>query len=426
MTEKPVPALVAAINGRFFYGWVMLAAAFVAMFASGAGQSFTISVFLNPLIDALDISRTSISSAYTLGTLTAALGLSFVGRLIDRFGARTMLACVALLLGASALAFSTVGNLLALYAAFTAVRIFGQGALMLTSTNLASQWFVRRRGLALSIVNLGFAAGWATYPPVIQMLIRQADWRTAWVWVGLFTWVLVIPLALVFVRSRPEAVGLHPDGEAPENRDAAPAQAHQGAGEQESWTVGEALRTPQFWIMALANSVPSMLITGMVVHQISYFGEQGLDAQVAANLFPVTAASMVAAGLIFGWMLDRVPTRRMMAVSLLCMAVAMYTMLIATTPLLAALYGVVLGISSGSMMMMTSYVWPQYFGRKYLGGVQGVALTISIVGASLGPLPFGLAFDLLGGYGEALTILSVLPIISAVAVFFTRPPTRRA
>lgn len=425
MTQKSVPALVAAINTRFFYGWVMLATAFVAMFASGAGQSFTISVFLNPLIDALEISRTSISAAYTLGTLTAALGLSIVGRLIDRFGARAVLTGVALLLGASAVAFSAVGNLVALYAAFTAVRIFGQGALMLTSTNLVSQWFIRRRGFALSIVNLGFAASWAAYPPVIQLLIRQTDWRVAWVWVGLFTWTLVIPVALVFVRSRPEAVGLHPDGQAPENRDAA-AEAGQGAGEQASWTVGEALRTPQFWIMALANSVPSMLITGMVVHQISYFGEQGLDAQVAANLFPVTAASMVVAGLIFGWLLDRFPTRHMMAASLACMAMAMYAMLIATTPLLAALYGVVLGMSAGSMMMMTSYVWPRYFGRKYLGGVQGVALTISIIGASLGPLPFGLAFDLLGGYGEALMMLSVLPIVAAVAVFFTRPPSRRA
>ena len=426
MTRQAVPALVAAINKRIYYGWVMLAVAFLGMFASGAGQSFTISVFVNPLIEALDISRTSISSAYTLGTLTAAFGLTYLGRLIDRFGARTMLAVVGLLLGISAIGFSTVGNLAALYAMFTAVRIFGQGALMLTSTNLASQWFVRRRGLALSIVNLGFAVSSALYPPVIQYLILRVAWRMAWVWVGLFTWVLLIPISLIFVRSRPEVVGLEPDGGAPVAEEELRENAGEEAHEPANWTAGEALRTPQFWIMALSNAVPSMLITGMVFHQISYFGEQGLHAQVAANVFTVTAIAMVASGLMFGWLLDRFQTRHMMAVSLVFMGMAMYAMLIATTPLLASFYGVLLGAASGSMMMMSSYLWPQYFGRKHLGGVQGVALTISLIGASLGPLPFGLAFDLLGGYRPALVLLSLLPAISSVAVFFTRPPVRHS
>lgn len=423
-----MPALVAAINKRFYYGWLMLAVSFLGMFVSGAGQSFTISVFVNPLIDALDISRTSISSAYTLGTLTAAFGLTYLGRLIDRFGARLMLAAVGLLLGASAIGFSTVGSLAMLYVMFTAVRIFGQGSLMLTSNNLASQWFVRRRGLALSIVSLGFAVSSATYPPVIQFLILEIGWRMVWVWVGIFTWVLLIPVALILVRDKPEAVGLAPDGNAASG--AASGQAAvdgepvEKPKEPESWTAGEAMRTRQFWIMAVSNAVPSMLITGMVFHQISYFEEQGLGAQVAANVFTVTAMAMVASGLMFGWLFDRFQTRHVMSGALVCMGIAMYAMLTATTPLMAVVYGLTLGVASGSMMVMSGYIWPQYFGRKHLGGVQGAALTISIIGASLGPLPFGLAFDLLGGYGQALILLSVLPAVSSVAVFFTRPPVR--
>lgn len=422
MANNATPALVAAINKRLYYGWVMLGVSFLGMFASGAGQSFTISVFVNPLIDALDISRTSISSAYTLGTLTAAFGLSYLGRLIDRFGARIMLASVGLLLGLSSIGFSTVANLAGLYIMFTAVRIFGQGSLMLTSNNLASQWFIRRRGLALSIVSLGFAVSSAVYPPVIQALILNIGWRAVWVWVGLFTWALLIPVALILVRDKPEAVGLEPDGGPA--RLAAPevGEATNGAIEAPGWTPGEAMRTPQFWIMALSNAVPSMLITGMVFHQISYFGERGLDAQVAANVFTVTAVAMVASGLICGWLFDRLQTRHVMAGALVCMGISMFAMLIATSPLLASLYGVTLGIASGSMMVMSSYIWPQYFGRKHLGGVQGIASTISIIGASLGPLPFGLAFDLLGGYGPALVMLSLLPAVASVAVFFTHPP----
>ncbi|MCZ6558366.1 MAG: MFS transporter, partial [SAR324 cluster bacterium] len=134
MAQQSSSPLIEAIGRRVYYGWVMVGMGFVGMFASGVGQSFTVSVFVNPIIDELGISRTSISSAYTLGTLTAAFGLTYLGRLIDRIGQRAMLVAVAFLLGVSAMLFSTVGNLVALYAAFTAVRIFGQGAMMLTST----------------------------------------------------------------------------------------------------------------------------------------------------------------------------------------------------------------------------------------------------------------------------------------------------
>ncbi|MCZ6628318.1 MAG: MFS transporter [SAR324 cluster bacterium] len=421
MAQQSSSPLIEAIGRRVYYGWVMVGMGFVGMFASGVGQSFTVSVFVNPIIDDLGISRTSISSAYTLGTLTAAFGLTYLGRLIDRIGQRAMLVAVAFLLGVSAMLFSTVGNLVALYAAFTAVRIFGQGAMMLTSTNLVSQWFVRRRGFALSLTNLGFAVASAIIPPAVQLLSNQQGWRIAWIWLGLATWVLVIPSALLLVRNRPEALGLMPDGAG-----GATAQADVPPDEDGSWTVREALRTRQFWIMAVSIAIPSMLITGMVFHQISYLRGMGLSAQAAANVFTVTAVSMVAFGLVFGYLLDRYQTQRVVALGMLCMAASMYTMLAADTPLLAALYGVVFGTAIGAMMMMGSYVWPRYFGRQHLGGVQGVAATITITGASLGPLPFGLAFDLLGGYGEAVLLLSLLPLLAAIAVWLTPPPLKPA
>jgi sugar phosphate permease len=427
MAKQSSFSLALAINERFFYGWLMVAVGFVGLFASGPGQSFTISNFVSPIIEELEISRTSISSAYTLGTLTAAFGLSYLGQLIDRFGARAMLVTVSLLLGISAICFSAVTNIVALYAVFTAVRIFGQGALMLTSHNLVSQWFVRRRGLALSLVNLGFAVGSATYPPLTQILIGGVGWRTAWIWLGMGSWLLVIPIALLFVKSRPEELGLSPDG-------AAPSQVERPEGEGtatsapaaggESWRIGEAIRTRQFWIMGVAVAIPSMLITGMVFHQISYFLEQGLSAQTAASVFTVSAVAMVTAGLFFGFLLDRLPTRYVVSLALLCMLAAMYAMAVADTPLLAYGYGVVFGVASGGMMMMTSYVWPEYFGREFLGSVQGAAFTISIIGASLGPLPFGVAFDLWGSYHRALVLLSLLPAVFAVIVFFTRPPVK--
>lgn len=133
----------------FFYGWVMVGVGFIGFLASGAGQSFTVSTFVGLITVEFGLSRTSFFGAYGLGTLTAAAALVYVGRLIDRIGPRLMLAGVGFLLGFSAMLFSLVGGLATLFVGFTALRLFGQGSMMLCSTNLTSQWFIRRRGLAL-------------------------------------------------------------------------------------------------------------------------------------------------------------------------------------------------------------------------------------------------------------------------------------
>jgi cyanate permease len=190
--------------------------------------------------------------------------------------------------------------------------------------------------------------------------------------------------------------------------------------------LGEALRTVTFWVLAVAVAIPSMLITGMIFHQISYFEGQGLDAQSAANIFPVLAVSMVFFMVIYGQLLDRFKTSHVVSTGILVMAVAMWLMRIADTPFLAGVYAVGLGAASAATMTNTSYIWPRFFGRKHLSGIQGTAYTICISGAAIGPMPFGIAYDILGGYHETLLWLSVLPVVFGLAVFFTRPPTRAA
>lgn len=411
------------VNQYLFYGWVMLAIGFLGMLATGPGQSFTISIFVNPLIEELALSRTTIASAYSVGTLVAAFGLTYVGRLIDRFGPRWMIVVFAFCLSLVCLFFPFVSGVIALGLAFTAVRFFGQGALTLGSTNLVSQWFSRKRGTALSINSLGFALGNAIYPPLVQLGITHIGWRTSWVVIGVCVMVMMIPITLLLVVNKPEEAGILPDGDTPEAKNES-GQATETDGLEQGFTLPEALHTVAFWVLALSLAVPAMLVTGMIFHQISYFEEQGLSAQDAANIFPVLAIAMVIFMVIYGKLLDRFETRHMVGGGIFTMAIAMWVLLIANTPLLANLYGVAVGMASASMMINSSYVWPRYFGRKHLGSIQGTAYTAMIVGSAIGPLPFGIAFDLLGGYHESVLWLSFLPAICGMAVFFTRPPSR--
>ena len=415
-------AIARGIGHRLFYGWVMLGVAFVGMFVTGPGQTFTVSVFVNPLIEELGLSRTSLAGVYAWGTGVAALGFYFVGRLIDRLGPRWMIATIALCLGLACLLFPLVSGLISLFFAFTAIRFFGQGALTLGCNNLVAHWFSRRRGMALSVATVGFALGSAVYPPAVQWLILQVGWRASWMVLGILVWGLMIPLAVTLVVNKPEELGLLPDGDGGTTPGLAAASSEPSP--EEAFTVSEALATATFWILALALSIPSMLITGLIFHQISYFQEQGLDAQSAANIFTVTAVSMVFFMVVFGQLLDRFRTQTVVASGILTLAATMWVMRIADTPLLAGLYGVGLGATLGAMMTTIGFVWPRYFGRTHLSGIQGTAFTISIIGASLGPIPFALAFDFLGGYHDAVLGLSLLPLFFGVLVFFT-PPARK-
>jgi MFS family permease len=411
-------SLALRVNQRVFYGWVMLGVAALCMFGSGPGQSHIFSVFILPIGQDLGISHTSVSSAYAMATLVAAFGLPWIGRLVDRYGVRPVLLSVAVLLGVACMAFGAVTGMLTLALGFAALRFFGQGSLMLCSVNLVAQWFDRKRGFALSLMGLGFSLSMAAHPPLAQWLIDQLGWRAAWFWLGLMTWLLLVPLVGLLVVSRPENVGLQSDDDADDASDRTTRAQAADIG----LTVGQAVRTPAFWIIAASLVTFSMLVTGLFFHQVSIFQTAGLGAQMAAWVFPISAVSMVLAMPVFGRMLDRLPTKPMFAFAMLTMTAAILALLLVHDVATATLYGIVFGINNAAMHTHIAYVWPRFFGRRHLGSIQGTAQTIGVAGASIGPLPLGVAFDLTGAYTGALLALAVLPVLCSVAILLMRPP----
>ncbi|MFT5175623.1 MAG: MFS family permease, partial [Gammaproteobacteria bacterium] len=314
-------ALAHRIGGRFFYGWVMLGAGALGYFASGPAQSHIFSVFITPITQDLGISRTSVSSAYALATLIAAFGLPFVGRLIDRYGVQRVFLGVALGFGLCAVGFGMVTNLVMLTIAFGALRFLGQGSLMLCSANLVSQWFARKRGFALSLMSLGFACSIAAHPYLAQRLIDVVGWREAWLWLGIMTWLLLVPMVFFLVHSRPEDLGMQADGD---KHDGGDASGTTDRLVRDAVNVGltlkQAMRTSAFWIIALGLSSLSMLVTGMFFHQVSILDVQGLSAQQAATVFTVTAVTMVTFMPVFGRLLDRYRTQYLFSATLVLMA----------------------------------------------------------------------------------------------------------
>src|SRR5688572_11820149 len=240
----------------------MVLIAGLGVFLAGPAQTYGISVFVDPMLEEFGWSRALISTAYAVATLIGAGAVVLFGRLLDRYGHRIVLAVTTVGFGGALLAMSAVDGPLTLTLGYALLRGFGIGGLLLTSRTLASQWFVRRRGRALSLVALGGSLSLALVPLANTLLIDAAGWRDAWRINGLVIWLLLVPVAVIWVRSRPEDVGQRTDG------DAEPV-AGEVVPDELVWEPRQAIRTPTFWLLLGASLVPGLVNTGLDLNQVT-------------------------------------------------------------------------------------------------------------------------------------------------------------
>ncbi len=422
MQSSPSPTSRPSITARtpFFYGWVILAVCSLSLFISGPGQTYSISLFVDPIIADLGWSRTLVSGLYTAGSLTAGAVMIMMGRLLDRYGARTMMTLVGVLFGFAALWMSSVEHPIELYAGFTALRILGQGSLTLIPTTLIALWFIRKRGKAMAIGAIGTAASSAAFPFVIHALVASIGWRNAWIVLAFTIWALLLLPAVLLVRQTPESVGLLPDGQSPEQ-----ARSGQTGNVREvNFSLREAMRTRAFWLLLFACSSFPLITTALVFHQISLLTSKGVTSGVAASVFSIMALMNLFGNFVAGFMADRYPNRYLLAIGQVLLAMAMLWTFAITSSWQALLYGALLGVSGGFLMNINVVIWPNYYGREHLGSIRGVTTASMVAAAALGPLPFGLLFDLTDSYSLAILVFLAMPVACALAAFVARPPQK--
>lgn len=414
----------------------MLIIAAVTVFMSAPGQSFSVAAFVDPMLAELTADRTSYSVAYMTATLIGGLILPFVGRQVDRFGARRVLPLVALGLGAACGWMSQVAGLAGLYVGFTLIRCLGQGSLTLISNWIVGEWFHDFRGRAAGICAVGGTASVLIIPQVNDALIGVFGWRDTWLVLGGVVCVcLVIPTAL-FLRDRPEALGLLPDGRFPETPESSDqdsnAQCATGAAAkkiderpaEQSYTVTESLKCSAFWKVAAVVATVSLVGTGLMFHQVSILAEKGVSRSVALSALGVQAIAATVSTLVAGWLVDRMPARFVLACSMLLETFALLLLMFLPSPNWVFVYSALLGLHGGIIRSVGSIVWINYFGRQHQGAIQGVAMSIMVIAAALGPVPAALAKDITGDYRSALQVFLLLPVMAGTAVLSATPPDR--
>ena len=405
-------------NPKFFYGWIIVGVANLGIFSSGPGQSHTFSVFVGPISKDLGLSNASIASAYGLATLIAAFLLPYMGKIIDKYGPRNSLIIISIILGISCIFFGAASNFLMLTVGFGFLRFFGQGSLMLGCANMVSQWFDTKRGFAMSLMALGFGISMAVHPPLSQWLIEQFGWKYAWVILGIFTWIIMVPALYILAWNSPESVGLRPDGANKSD------SIQNDLKEIEGLNLSEAIKERSFYILSAMWFGMAMLVTTLHFYQVTILTSQGITTEFAAGIFSVSAVTMVLFMPFIGKLFDNYPTKYILALGLTINSISLLFITFANNELFAIIYAIFFGINNAISMTMFGYIWPRYFGRRHLGSIQGTGQMIGVIGASLGPLPIGFEIYYIGSSLETIRYLSIYQIIIAiVTIFFLKSPS---
>lgn len=405
-----------------FYGWHIVAYSSIALAATGPGQTVGVSLFVDPVIDELGLSRSAVSTAYLAGTLAGALALPWVGTALDRFGVRRLMAAIGIVFGAVLVGLSMVSTIVGLTAGFVGIRMAGQGALSLTATTAAALWFHRRRGTAVGLVTALGTMGISLTPLLVEGVIAEHGWRTAWLLEGVAVWLIVVPLAVLGMRDRPSDLGQHPDGRPPIASADTVGDAT-GLVHSDGVTTREAGRSAYFWVVTLGTMVSGLLATAVAFHQISILTARGLSLmEAAANFVPQTVAGLLAT-LATGVLADRMSPKLLVTGSMGALALSLAWATWVTPGMSAVLFGLLLGAAAGSIRAVEAATFPRYYGTRHIGSIRGFVTALGVGATAFGPLLFAWAFDTWGSYSTILVASAALPALIAGAALLVPLPT---
>lgn len=399
----------------------MIPLAMLVMVASAPGQTYGFMTFNRSLRTALELSQTQFTGIYLAATLCAALPLSFVGRLTDRFGLkRSLLASIGAMAGVCLFA-ACVQNAAMLLAACLGLRLVGAGLMSLLATNTLAAWFDRRLGLACGLMQFGGAVSIAVVPIGLHALIDGIGWRGAYLALAAGLGAALWPLIALAYRQHPHDVGQFVDGE-PAPDDWSPSAASAGLrlvdeAHPPSLDLRDAMHTPIFWLLLASTAVWSLIATGLIFHIESLLLARRLTIEQTAWATPLLAASMAIVLLGGGWLVDRVSIRALLAAALMLVAAGCVVLAnVNGLPALAAYLAY--GAGQGLMTVVGSASWAKFFGPAHLGHIRGTAMTVGIACSALGPLAMGASVDYLGGFEPSLWLFTGVAVgVAAVGAY---------
>jgi MFS family permease len=391
---------------RINYGWVIVAAG-ALMTCVAFGAVFSLAVFLQPMANATGWSRAGISGAMTLVFLAMGAGGFAWGTLSDRIGARPVVLAGSVLLSLGLALASRAGGLLEFQLAYGLLVGFAAGSFFPPLIAVVSNWFDRRRALAVSLTTAGVGVAPLTLSPFASWLLTTTDWRGAQLTIAALCALVMVPASLLVRRPPAPLAG-------------APAP---GAGGGLEMSLGGALRSLPFIVLGATYFACCAMHSGPIFHTISYAVFCGVPAMAAVSIYSLEGLAGLGGRVLFGVLGDRYGAKRVLIAGLFVQALAAGAFVFASR--LADFYATsfVFGMAYGGVMPLYAVLARGYFGPHIMGGVIGAASLVSSLGMALGPLAGGWIFDAFGTY-TWLYVGSFAVGLGAVAIALAFPPPK--
>ena len=417
---------------RFFYGWVIVAVVFVTM-GVGVNARTAFSLLFPPILAEFGWDRGVTAGAFSFGFLVSAVLSPMLGRVMDRHGPRLVIEVGVVLMGAGMLLATLVRQPWQLYA--TLGVLVGGGSVCLGYSGQSlflPNWFVRRRGLAMSIAFSGVGVGSIVLLPAMQVLIERAGWRTACLAMGVLILAVLMPLNLL-LRQRPEDIGLAPDGDATSRAAAAPGAPAANVVDAEwaaiDWTLHRALRTTRFWWLALGYFCALYAWYAVQVHQTKYLVEIGFSPTLAAWALGIVSLAGIPGQIMLGHLSDRIG-REWVWTAGSCGFAICYLALLAMdqVPSVVLLYLMVIaqGMLGYGITSVIGAIPAEIFQGRHYGSVFGTLMLSGIGGGAAGPFVTGVLHDATGNYRAAFGIGFGVSLVSVLAIWQAAPRQVRA
>lgn len=380
----------------WFYGWWVVCAAVVGMIVSqGPVLVFTFGIFMKPLAAEFGWTRSQISLALTVAILSAAFFTPWVGRLVDRYGARQVAIPALILfgLGVASLAFLPA-NLVIFYLWFCCIGILSAGGTPTAYAKAISHWFVRRRGLALGLSMAGIGLGAAFMPIIAQHAVGAVGWRGGFAVIGAVVLVGMLIVAWK-LRNCPADMGLHADNDRPITGE---RRVVTGLSSRQS------MRTKNFWLIAVSFFLAALAINGCSVHFVPMLTDRGVSPQDAAQTAAVIGMALIVGRVAAGFLLDYLFAPFVTLFFFSGPVIGILLLYGGATGGEAVLCAALIGLGVGAEVDLIAYLTSRYFGLKAFGEVYGYLFAIFCVGTALGPLLMGTGQTLLGSYDLVLLV----------------------
>ncbi|HEX2036209.1 MAG TPA: MFS transporter [Chloroflexota bacterium] len=406
-----------------YYGWVLVAVLGITETVSWGILYYAFAVFLAPMEAELGWSRAAMTGAFSLAVLLSGVAAVPVGRWLDRHGPRWLMttgSCAGVLL---LLAWSAVHDLVGFYALWAGIGITMAAVLYEPALAVLAVWFRRRRAQALTALTLMAGLASTIFLPLAAWLVQLQGWRPALVTLAIILAAVTVPLHAVFLRRRPQDLGLHPDGLPPQGSAEGSAQGRgEGmaghappAGAGASLTA--ALRHPTFPWLVLAFSLYAVPAIGLQVHLVPYLAERGIEPSLAAAAAGLVGAMQLVGRALFAPLERRLAPRALSAGIFGLQAIALLTLLLVPATAGVIAFVVLFGAGRGAATLARPLIVAGLYGPARYASIAGVVAFFVTAAQAAAPVSLGLAYDAAGGYTPVLWGSALISLAAAAAVF---------